>query len=520
MIRTLLAVLLFMTLFLPAQAQYFQFSQYNFTGPRVNPASVALTDYASASFIYRHQSTGSDFAISSSMFSASYPLLNRKTKQRWGGLGITMLDDRSGTAGIFTTQEATASYASSIFISKRQSIALGVKALYQWQQVNPSGLYTGSQYVPNRGFDETIFSGEIFETVRTDFFTLSLGAFWQKTDRKNNRIAYLGLSFFDFNKPNNSFFGRESQLNTTAVVTAGVQVYQKGSLSIMPEILYTRSSANNTINIGFISRYLIPASGNSNPLQLAMITKYVLGRSGILGLQLIQENFSVGFSYDFPVFESNPGNLGAFEVGIELRQLVRPRFKNKLSKRKGGSIPPSVRPRPVIPSGQQSDKPIIESQSATAENPSSGSNQVKPVLLKEELKQKQDSVLAMASAGDILHEPLVIDRFDLHFNFDFNSVSLDEKSLLYLDQLAEAFKENERLIIKLTGHTDNIGSNRYNDRLSLQRAETIKSILIEQGVDEERILTEGKGMREPLNGNETETERSKNRRVEVTIVYQ
>jgi OOP family OmpA-OmpF porin len=126
----------------------------------------------------------------------------------------------------------------------------------------------------------------------------------------------------------------------------------------------------------------------------------------------------------------------------------------------------------------------------------------------------------LASAGDILHEPLVIDRFDLHFNFDFNSVSLDEKSLLYLDQLAEALKENERLIIKLTGHTDNIGSNRYNDRLSLQRAETIKSILIEQGVDEERILTEGKGMREPLNGNETETERSKNRRVEVTIVYQ
>ncbi len=425
-----------------------------------------------------------------------------------------MLDDRSGTAGIFKTQEVTATYASSIPISKTQSLSLGIKGLFQQQQVNPAGLYTGSQYVPDRGFDEALYSGELFETMRTDYFTVSMGLGWQQTDRKNNRTAYAGISFFDFNKPTNSFTGGDSQLNSTMVASAGVQVYQNGPWSLMPEILYTRNSSNNITNAGFITRYTVAGSGNTPSLQLAMITKYVIGRSGIFGLQLHQENFSVGFSYDFPVFMENPGNTGAFEVGLEIRQLVRPRFSNKLSKRKGGSIPPSTKPR----TGTTAVAAINRANTSTNTG-SKSTTQAQPTL-KEVLQQKQDSVLALASAGNFLHESLVIDKFNLHVNFDFNSVVLNDETLKYLTSLAEVLKENEHLSLKLTGHTDNIGSSRYNERLSLQRAQSIEAILLEQGVDKHRIITEGKGMLEPLNSNETEADRAKNRRVEVTIVYQ
>jgi outer membrane protein OmpA-like peptidoglycan-associated protein len=72
----------------------------------------------------------------------------------------------------------------------------------------------------------------------------------------------------------------------------------------------------------------------------------------------------------------------------------------------------------------------------------------------------------------------------------------------------------------LVGHTDNIGSAKFNLRLSQTRAEAIKDLLIEKGVDENRIKTSGKGMTEPLNDNSTEELRSNNRRVEMRILYE
>ncbi len=50
--------------------------------------------------------------------------------------------------------------------------------------------------------------------------------------------------------------------------------------------------------------------------RIDLITKYVVGRSGIVGIQFHQEKFSFGVSYDFPVFYTNAGNLGALEIGL------------------------------------------------------------------------------------------------------------------------------------------------------------------------------------------------------------
>ena len=118
----------------PALAQYFQFSQYNFTGQRVNPAYVAGSDYALADFVYRNQSTGGDFNLKSTMASASYPLLSRRDGRRWSGIGISALDDKSG--GIFSTREASLSYAVNIFLSRFQTLTLGFKGLYQQRKIN------------------------------------------------------------------------------------------------------------------------------------------------------------------------------------------------------------------------------------------------------------------------------------------------------------------------------------------------------------------------------------------------
>ena len=96
---------------------------------------------------------------------------------------------------------------------------------------------------------------------------------------------------------------------------------------------------------------------------------------------------------------------------------------------------------------------------------------------------------------------------------------MDGETTEYLDELAKALIDNPELTIKLVGHTDNVGSEKFNQRLSINRAQTLKGYLVQKGVGTERISAEGKGMKEPLNKNETEEDKAKNRRVELTILY-
>lgn len=118
--RGLIATIL-IGLFSPSHAQYFQFSQYNFSQQRINPALVGNTRYTTVSLLSRTQKTGGDFNIMSNFLSATYPLLNSSTGKPWSGIGITVMDDRSG--GIFKTQEAALSYAMHLRIDRFQSLS-------------------------------------------------------------------------------------------------------------------------------------------------------------------------------------------------------------------------------------------------------------------------------------------------------------------------------------------------------------------------------------------------------------
>ncbi|MBL7856123.1 MAG: PorP/SprF family type IX secretion system membrane protein [Cyclobacteriaceae bacterium] len=502
-----------------AKAQYFQFSQYNFASQRVNPAMVASSNYASAGFVYRNQATGGDFNLNSTIISAAYPFLQSRSGKRWSGIGVSILDDRSGNAGIYTTQEASLSYAVNIFISRYQTLSLGVKGLYQQQKINMNGLFTGSQYIPDRGFDDALNSGENMELLRTNFFTFSTGLYWQQTDRNQNKLAYLGISIFDFNKPQDSFMGSTSQLNSTGVLVGGFRAFSQNRVAVFPEALLTHSASNTVLNFGAITRYTLPMHPNQTAAHVDVITKYVPGRSGILGLQLHRSSISVGFSYDFPVFMENAGNQGAFEFGLELRSLVDPRMKKRKealrkAAQKKASTPVSAKER--------MDSNDLPKASAVKKSTSSGDTTTvkkQSSQLRSTLQSKQDSVQALAEAGIISHEPFVLEKVTLYFNFEFNSAALDDASEDYLQELGSALKDNALLKIKLTGHTDNIGSDRFNLRLSLYRAEAIKEHLVKQGIDPSRVETEGKGMREPIVENDTEEKRAKNRRVELIIFY-
>ena len=102
--------------------------------------------------------------------------------------------------------------------------------------------------------------------------------------------------------------------------------------------------------------------------------------------------------------------------------------------------------------------------------------------------------------------------------FDFGKATLRPASYKTLDDLVEYLQSKSDDKIEIGGHTDNIGSEAKNKILSLERAKSIVSYLVAKGIDPVRLTAKGYGSMEPIEDNDTEAGRQKNRRSEVKIL--
>jgi OOP family OmpA-OmpF porin len=82
--------------------------------------------------------------------------------------------------------------------------------------------------------------------------------------------------------------------------------------------------------------------------------------------------------------------------------------------------------------------------------------------------------------------------------FDFDKAILKPGGKAKLDDLASKIGDLNLEVVVATGYTDRIGSDKYNDRLSLRRAQAVKAYLVSKGIEANRIYTEGKGKRNPV----------------------
>lgn len=102
--------------------------------------------------------------------------------------------------------------------------------------------------------------------------------------------------------------------------------------------------------------------------------------------------------------------------------------------------------------------------------------------------------------------------------FDFNRTELKPQFFPALNNVAATLREYNQTIVEVSGHTDNIGGEAVNQRISEQRAQNVADYLIGQGLQRERFEVAGFGFRHPIADNSTEQGRALNRRVEIRIV--
>ncbi len=102
--------------------------------------------------------------------------------------------------------------------------------------------------------------------------------------------------------------------------------------------------------------------------------------------------------------------------------------------------------------------------------------------------------------------------------FDFDKSVLKPEGKAKLDDLVGKIKDINLEVIIAVGHTDAVGSDSYNQKLSVRRSESVKAYLVSKGIEKNRVYTEGKGEKQPVADNKTAEGRAKNRRVEIEVV--
>lgn len=500
MTRTLL-LLFFLLSALCSAAQSPLFTQYQLAPTNVNPAWVAASPDWWVIAHYRHQNFNGGYTFQSSQLTVTRPLL--QGKRRYGGVGISVLDDNTGESGWYRFQRIGASLAHDIELSRQQRLSLGFQTHYQIKRISTENIRTGSQFRPGQGFDPTIGSGENMNDLQAGYFSLGTGVLWYAVDRHKSTTFYAGISWLDFNRPNESFFGDAQPLPSTLSLQSGFRAYQKNRFSIFPELLLLHQAGVSILNVGSRFSYELrnTLAANTATPQVDFVTRYTLNRSLALALQWRQLNYTLGVSFDTGASSHRANSLqNAFEVALAWHQPVSPKNKSKRKHRKKRKSRRRAHSQKNI---------SVAIPQLTSLPPVSFTDSVGGI-------SSMNAVIVPLSSDDFRGR-IETSTLNLFVEFSFNQTSVRAESQSSLQAIARFLRQNPNLAVTLTGHTDNIGNQEDNQQLSLARAGAVRQLLLNNQIAPYRVLIEGKGEREPLYPNTDEVLRAKNRRGEISF---
>lgn len=112
----------------------------------------------------------------------------------------------------------------------------------------------------------------------------------------------------------------------------------------------------------------------------------------------------------------------------------------------------------------------------------------------------------------------VSDNFKYPIQFDYNSAIVRDESLRRIDELVELMERYPKLRLEIQGHTDNIGGEEFNQRLSDARSNVVMTEMLKRGIESKRLRARGFGMTQPLAPNDSEMNRALNRRTQFIVL--
>lgn len=127
-------------------------------------------------------------------------------------------------------------------------------------------------------------------------------------------------------------------------------------------------------------------------------------------------------------------------------------------------------------------------------------------------ERARDELRITRMAGNALRVGVASDA-----TFAFGKDNLRPEAQNTYSKIASVLKDYEKTVVHVVGHTDSVGTDSYNQGLSERRASAVASFLMQQGLPGDRIRQEGRGEREPLASNDSDSGRAQNRRVDIVI---
>ncbi|MFN6944883.1 MAG: PorP/SprF family type IX secretion system membrane protein [Cytophagaceae bacterium] len=464
-------VILFCRFSLPAQNVLF--TQYQYAPALINPASVGMSSDIQFYLNYRSQLRSMDNHIKTPAFTGILPVIDKSNNRR-GGIGFTAISDQSGTYSYYRNSGAMVSLAYDFNIGRTSHVSFGMGGAWFQRSLTAGEFTTGSQYEQNMGYNPNLPTGETGDYFSISYFDYNAGAMYYATDPETSRNKYyVGVSAYHLNRANIDF-GSDSRMPINFIGTAGIMLLNKPEFSIVPEALVLKNNTMHNLIGGVRFQYYAGAKGKAKfaeDIILSITPRYRVNQAASLAIELQKAFLTLGFAYEINTSKvaSYTAHRGATEVMVALKIPVK---KNK---------------QPPVSEYSVGEARIFVTKTSA-----------------ESTEYPEETGNYLFNLKEVVF-------------FEFNESAIQDDAKEQLQQIADLLKGNKALKINIIGHSDNLGTEEANTRISEDRAESVAKFLELNGISRDRMTIVGKGSKEPVSSNRSESGRTQNRRVEFQI---
>lgn len=311
----------------PVRSQDPAFSQYYASGVYLSPALAGIEPNWALNLNYRSQWRSIGTPYITSQVSFIYPFHSKSKGRNWGGLGISVFNDRAGDGNLQATG-ANFNLAYNVYLSSKQVVIFGVQGGFIQKNINFGNLQWGSQYDPFNGFNSYLDNPAVNNNLLNSSIYPDIGAgflYYYNADRQAEETgvsAFAGASAYHLNQPNESLVqGQESSLPMLIKAHGGIIWGLSHKVNLSPNVLFALQNSVYQVNSGLYITYMFaPQTSVIGPTDFITGAWYRLDDSFIFLGGFGNDYYTLGFSYDLnsSSLRTNTRGRGAYEISLKI----------------------------------------------------------------------------------------------------------------------------------------------------------------------------------------------------------